>query len=154
MNGTANAPLTTTYEQAPIEETIEYSIEQVSEVSTEIIEVIEEEVQPKSVEINAVATFYTATCEGCIGITKTGDDVRQTIYAEGHRVIAVDPNIIPLRSIVHVRLEDGTEFQAIASDTGGAIKGNRIDVLVKTVNEAYEKGRQTAVITILESGGD
>lgn len=105
-------------------------------------------------EIEVEATFYTATCEGCIGITKTGDDVRQTIYAEGHRVIAVDPNIIPLRSIVQVSLSDGSEFTAIASDTGGAIKGNRIDVLVKTVNEAYQKGRQTAVITILENGGD
>ena len=112
-------------------------------------EVVEEIVEPTIYEMEA--TFYTAFCQtGCIGITKTGDDVRNTIYVDGYRVIAVDPNVIPLRSIVKVELEDGQVFDAIASDTGGDIKLNRIDILVKTTSEAYDLGRQKAKITILE----
>src|SRR5690606_1324618 len=43
------------------------------------------------------ATFYTAFCPtGCTGITATGIDVRNTIYYEGKRIIAVDPKVIPL----------------------------------------------------------
>src|SRR5690625_436797 len=58
-------------------------------------------------KIEATATFYTAQCAGCSGITKTGYDVRQTVYSEsGRRIIAVDPSFIPLGSIVRVKLEE------------------------------------------------
>ena len=107
-------------------------------------------VEPEPTVITVEATFYTAYCEGCSGITKLGYDVRHTIYAKGYRVIAIDPNVIPLGSIVRVDLEDGESFKAIAGDTGGAIKGSRIDVLVATKSEAYQKGRQQAVVTILK----
>lgn len=106
--------------------------------------------KPKSKSITVQATFYTAYCEGCSGITATGDDVRNTIYVNGRRVIAVDPRVIPLRSIVRVTLADGTSFEAIASDKGGAIKGARIDVLVASKAEAYRLGRQQATVTILK----
>lgn len=100
------------------------------------------------------ATFYTPRCAGCIGITATGLDVRNTIYTpEGHRVIAVDPSIIPLGSTVQVMLENGDSFTARAEDTGGAIKGRKIDVLVATKSEAYELGRQTASVEIIDEGG-
>ncbi len=42
------------------------------------------------------------------------------------KLIAVDPNVIPLGSKVWV---EGYGY-AIAGDTGGAIKGNKIDILV------------------------
>ncbi len=96
------------------------------------------------------ATFYTARCEGCSGITATGIDVRQTIYSGGRRVIAVDPSAIKLGSIVRVTLENGESFEAIAGDTGGAIKGARIDVLVETKEEAYRLGRQSAKVTLID----
>lgn len=104
--------------------------------------------------IEVEATFYTPRCAGCIGITATGLDVRNTIYTpEGHRVIAVDPSIIPLGSTVQVTLENGDSFTARAEDTGGAIKGRKIDVLVATKSEAYELGRQTASVEIIDEGG-
>src|SRR5690554_6602432 len=54
------------------------------------------------------ATFYTAFCPtGCTGITATGIDVRNTIYNEGKRIIAVDPNAIPIGSTVKVMLANG-----------------------------------------------
>jgi len=96
------------------------------------------------------ATAYTADCEGCIGITKTGIDVRNTIYHENKRVIAVDPRVIPLGTTLEIRLADGTTFDAIAVDTGGAIKGARIDVLVEKKEDALEFGRQDVKVRILK----
>ena len=97
------------------------------------------------------ATAYTSQCDGCIGITKTGVDVRNTIYNEkGQRIIAVDPNVIPLGSLVEVRLENGKTFVAEAADTGGAIKGKRIDILVETKKQAYQFGRQTVEVRPLQ----
>ena len=96
------------------------------------------------------ATFYTASCAGCTGITATGIDVRQSIYSEGRRVIAVDPSVIKLGSIVRVTLENGEALEAVAGDTGGAIKGARIDVLVATKEEANRLGRQSAKVEVLK----
>ena len=99
------------------------------------------------------ATYYTARCDGCSGITATGYDVRSTIYSpEGYRIIAVDPNVIPLGSVVRVTYGDETSFKAIASDTGGDIKGRRIDVLVTSKEEAYRLGRTNVSVETLAEG--
>jgi 3D (Asp-Asp-Asp) domain-containing protein len=97
------------------------------------------------------ATAYVALCDtGCIGITKTGIDVRNTIRHEGKRVIAVDPSVIPLDTTVDVRLADGTTFEATAQDTGSAIRGNRLDLLVSTEDRAWQFGRQSVEVRIIE----
>lgn len=62
------------------------------------------------------------------------------VYVEGYRVIAVDPSIIPLGSIVEFSW-GGKVRKFIAADTGGDIKGNRIDILVESRGLAYEYGR-------------
>lgn len=116
-------------------------------------EIIEESPIEQPEVLSVEATHYTAYCEGCIGITAIGYDVRRTIYAEGYRVIAVDNSVIPLRSIVRVTYEDGTTFEAVAGDVGGDIKGARIDVLVASKSEAYALGRQQVSVEILEYGG-
>lgn len=103
-------------------------------------------------QMTMLATHYTARCEGCSGITASGIDVTRTIYANGLRVIAVDPRVIPLGSIVRVEYADGTTFKAIAGDVGGAIKNRRIDVLVASESEAYRLGKQTVTVTILKNG--
>ena len=99
-------------------------------------------------------TFYTAFCPtGCVGRTATGLDVSNTIYTpEGLRVVAVDPNTIPLYSIIQVFMSDGTSFTAQAMDTGGDIKFNRLDILVSTRKEAYQLGRQQVTVKILREG--
>ena len=103
-------------------------------------------------QFTMVATHYTSRCEGCSGITATGIDVKRTIYANGLRIVAVDPSVISLGSIVRVEYADGTTFKAIAADVGGAIKNRRIDVLVASENEAYRLGKQTVTVTILKDG--
>lgn len=90
-------------------------------------------------------TNYVAMCNtGCTGITFTGIDVRNTIYhPSGHRIVAVDPSVIPLGSIVEV---DGVKYKA--ADTGGAIKGNKLDLLVSSRSQAINFGRQTKQVKI------
>lgn len=103
-------------------------------------------------QLDVVATAYQAFCNtGCIGITATGHDVSNTVYKNGHRVVAVDPNVIPLGSLLHVEAEDRS-FVGIAEDTGGAIKGRKIDVLVKNTSRAVTFGKQSATITVLREG--
>lgn len=97
------------------------------------------------------ATAYTAYCRGCSGVTTTGENVRDSIYYKGYRIIAVDTSKIPLYSIVRVEYGD-TSFEAIALDTGGAIKGYKIDLLVDSYNKATDFGRQKVSITVLSNG--
>jgi 3D (Asp-Asp-Asp) domain-containing protein len=98
------------------------------------------------------ATAYTADCVGCIGITKTGIDVKYTqVDEDGRRIIAVDPKVIALGTAVEVRIGNVT-LDAVAADIGGSIDGREIDVLMATEKEAREFGRQDVSVRIL--GGD
>lgn len=95
------------------------------------------------------ATYYGADCYKCSGITALGIDVRNTIYHNGMRVIAVDPNVIPLGSTVQVKTPHGT-FNAIAGDTGGDIKQFRIDILVESEAVSYQYGRHNVQLRIIQ----
>lgn len=99
--------------------------------------------QPEGKTITATATAYTAKCNGCTGITHTGIDLNKNPNA---KVIAVDPNVIPLGSKVYVE----GYGEAVAGDTGGSIKGNKIDIHVPTKAEATKFGIQTVKVTILD----
>lgn len=66
----------------------------------------------------------------------------------GYGVVAVDPRVIPLRSILYI---DGYG-RAIAGDTGGAIKGMRIDLGMDTVRAAKQFGRRPVRVYILKKG--
>ncbi|MFW8054489.1 3D domain-containing protein, partial [Vagococcus fluvialis] len=74
-------------------------------------------------------SFYTAT----------GIDLRVN-----SRVIAVDPNTIPLGSLVEV----SGYGMAIAGDTGGDIVGNRIDLHFNTVDECFDWGVKNVTVTM------
>ncbi|MBH0163135.1 DUF348 domain-containing protein [Fictibacillus sp. 23RED33] len=93
-------------------------------------------------EITVTSTAYTANCAGCSGITATGFNLKSNPNA---KVIAVDPSVIPLGSKVYV---EGYGY-AIASDTGGAIKGNKIDVFFSSQSRAESWGRKSVKIRII-----
>ena len=93
-------------------------------------------------EFYVSATAYTASCAGCSGITATGINLKAN---PGLKVIAVDPNVIPLGSKVYV---EGYGY-AVAGDTGGAIKGNKIDLFVANHSDAIAFGRKQVKVTIL-----
>lgn len=99
-----------------------------------------------------VMTHYTSYCTGCIGITYSGYDVRETIYnPNGLRVVAVDPKLIPIGSILEIYDGENT-FKAQALDTGSKIKGNVIDLLVNTKEEAFRLGRKDIKVNVLREG--
>ncbi len=66
-------------------------------------------------------------------------------------IIAVDPNVIPLGSRVYIEYPDGHGEYAIAEDTGGAIKGNRVDIAKWTVGEAEKFGIQNVKVYIVST---
>ncbi|MFC0274254.1 ubiquitin-like domain-containing protein [Metabacillus herbersteinensis] len=96
-----------------------------------------------SKEFYVSSTAYTAHCNGCSGTTATGVNLRSNPNA---KVIAVDPSIIPLGTKVFV---EGYGY-AVASDTGSAIKGNKIDVFFSDKSAAYRWGRKQVKIKILD----
>ncbi|KMY50413.1 LysM peptidoglycan-binding and 3D domain-containing protein [Peribacillus loiseleuriae] len=93
-------------------------------------------------EITVTATAYTASCNGCSGITATGINLKNN---PDTKVISVDPSVIPLGSKVYVE----GYGNAIAGDTGGAIKGNKIDVFVPNLQDAKNWGRKNVKVKVL-----
>lgn len=94
-------------------------------------------------ELTVTATAYTASCDGCSGITSTGIDLNAN---PNQKVVAVDPTVIPLGSKVWVE----GYGEAIAGDIGGAIKGNKIDVYMPSYDDAINWGRKTVKVKILK----
>lgn len=95
-----------------------------------------------TMEMTVTATAYTAYCPGCSGTTAIGIDLRTN---PDQKVIAVDPNVIPLGSRVWVE----GYGEAIAGDTGGAIKGNKIDVFIPAYDDAIQWGVKKVKIKVL-----
>jgi resuscitation-promoting factor RpfB len=82
-----------------------------------------------------VATAYTADCAGCGGMTAIGQRA-------GHGIVAVDPSVIPLGT----RLFIPGYGLAVAGDTGGSIRGNRIDLGFDSWRDAMVFGRRDVTV--------
>ena len=93
-------------------------------------------------EMYVEATAYSPYDAGMSGITATGINIRKN---PNTKLIAVDPKVIPLGSKVWV---EGYGV-AIAGDTGGAIKGRRIDILMPTKDDCFDFGRRTVKVRII-----
>ncbi|MDO5479520.1 MAG: 3D domain-containing protein [Clostridia bacterium] len=66
-------------------------------------------------------------------------------------VVAVDPRVIPLGTRLYIEATDGSWSYGVclAGDTGGAIKGNKVDLFYNTYNECIQFGRRDCNIYIL-----
>lgn len=87
--------------------------------------------------ITMLASAYASGSGGAGWRTATGTGVYKGI-------VAVDPRVIPLGTRMYI---DGYG-SAVAADTGGAIKGNRIDLGFSTYGEAIQFGRRSVVVHI------
>ena len=102
--------------------------------------------------ITCNATAYDLSYASC---GKNPGDRGYGITASGMRaqrgVIAVDPRVIPLGTKLYVESLDGSPDYgyAIAGDTGGAIKGNRVDLFMDSYSEAIGFGRRQVKVYIL-----
>jgi len=93
------------------------------------------------------ATAYDLSAEengGYAGQTATGVPLDKG-------VIAVDPKVIPLGSRVYIEALDGSWSYgyAVAADTGGAIKGKRVDLCYRTRSECIQFGRRPCRVYVL-----
>lgn len=90
------------------------------------------------------ATPYVATAYSLKGRTASGRMVSRGL-------IAADPSVLPLGS--RVRLEHpGYSGEYLVADTGGAIRGRRIDIWTPSSREAMRFGRRTVKLTVLSYG--
>lgn len=90
------------------------------------------------------ATAYTHLDEGCDMVTATGTRVKWG-------TVAVDPRMIPYGTRMFIVTSDGSFIYGIATaeDCGGAIKGNRIDLYMPTLSEAFRFGRRSCTVYFL-----
>jgi 3D (Asp-Asp-Asp) domain-containing protein len=102
-------------------------------------------------QLNMTITAYTSNCRGCSGLTYTEHNVRNTIYYQGYRVVAADLRVIPLYSIIEIKTQSQT-IKGIVIDKGGVIKGQLLDLLVSSYDDAINFGRQGATVKILREG--
>lgn len=103
--------------------------------------------------IDCVATAYTAAQDECgrdisdpnYGLTASGEFVREGF-------IAADTDLLPMHSLVYIF--GAGKFNGLyeVKDTGGAIKGNRIDIYVPTKKEAFDFGKRNVKVYILRKG--
>lgn len=90
------------------------------------------------------AVSYVATAYSLRGRTASGRYV-----AKG--LIAADPRILPLGSRVHLHAGPYSGEYLVA-DTGGLVRGKRIDIWTPSRREAMRFGRRTVKLTVLSYG--
>ena len=90
-------------------------------------------------------TAYTYVEEGGL-VTFTGDDTRV-----GY--VAVDRSVIPMHSYLYIVTNSGFVYgYCYAKDTGGAIKGNKIDLFLPSLKDTNMFGRQKGTAYIITYG--
>jgi len=98
-----------------------------------------------SSEVAAPAQAYMATAYSLRGRTSSGRPASRGL-------IAADPSVLPLGT--RVRLEAGSfSGEYVVGDTGGSVRGRRIDIWTPTANEAVRFGRRVVKLTVLSFGG-
>ena len=103
--------------------------------------------------INCNATAYDLSFQSCgkrpgqsgYGITASGTQAQ-------YGTVAVDPRVIPLGTRMYIESADGSFVYGycVAEDTGGAIKGNKVDLFFNTNSECLQFGRRSVKVYILD----
>jgi 3D (Asp-Asp-Asp) domain-containing protein len=106
--------------------------------------------------VEVVATGYYAGKESTgktpghpeYGVTRSGLKVRRD--DRSFSTIAADPVVFPLGTVLYI---PGYGY-GIVADTGGAVKGNRIDLYFETKDQIYKEwGKKTLTVYVVKKGG-
>jgi len=103
--------------------------------------------------ISCNATAYDLSFQSC---GKYPGDPGYGITASGTRAkygtVAVDPRVIPLGTRMYIESADGSFVYGycVAEDTGGAIKGNKVDLFFGSYSECMQFGRRNVNVYILD----
>lgn len=91
-----------------------------------------------SVAVEELGEFeVTYYCDN--GFTASGTEVHQG-------TCAADPSVIPMGSTIYIEYDDGSIRECTVEDTGGAIKGNILDVWLPSEEQCIEEGRDKAKV--------
>lgn len=137
---------------------LEYTVDVLTKENKELNSVIAKLKQDSQLYLNGKTYFVTKSFTGEATAytprdeegTADGITATEKKATEG-RTIAVDPNVIPLGSLVYI--ESDSPYVGgfyVAEDTGGAIKGNKIDVYMDSLDQAFKFGRQKIKVTVLK----
>lgn len=85
----------------------------------------------------------TAYCD--YGFTASGVWVREGI-------VAGDPRVLPLGSVIDIKIDDEVRERHEVMDTGGKIKGYVIDIWMPTCDEAVAFGRREVKVRVRKKG--
>lgn len=123
------------------------SQERVLEVAGQIPETAPETIPAKAVESAPASPFqiFSATAYSLRGRTASGQSVTRGL-------IAADPRVLPIGTRVRVEAGPWTGEYLVA-DTGGAIKGRKIDIWTPSSREAMQFGRRAVKLTVLSLPG-
>ena len=116
--------------------------------TTETVRTVSDAVTPAipegAVEPQVIAKTYLATAYCLKGQTASGLTVRRGI-------IAADPRILPLGSVVRLQAGSYSGIYTVM-DTGGAIRGQRIDIYLPSKAEAIRFGARKVKLEVLRRG--
>jgi 3D (Asp-Asp-Asp) domain-containing protein len=85
----------------------------------------------------------TAYCD--YGFTASGVWVRE-------RIVAGDPRVLPLGSVIDIKIDDEVRERYEVMDTGGKVKGYVIDIWMPTCEEAAAFGRREVKVRVRKKG--
>lgn len=137
-----------TYVNGKIESSEVLKSEVTKEPVNEVVEVGTKKAPktPNGQSVKKVITMQATAYDPSAG-SKTAMGTRARVGA-----VAVDPRVIPLGSKLYIESMDGfaSYGYATAEDTGGAIKGNRIDLFYNSNAEALRFGRRNVKVYVLD----
>lgn len=120
----------------------EDGLDQLMEIRNTVDELEGAEETANTISLGEFEITHYCTCPICCGDCADGHTASGTKATPG-RTVAADPEVIPYGTTI---LIDGAEY--VVEDCGGAIKGNRIDILSESHEAALRAGRYSAQVSI------
>lgn len=99
--------------------------------------------------VTAYSPDHRSCGEYADGITASG----KSIWTNGMKLVAADKRLMPFGTMLSIPGYDGGAIVPVL-DRGGAIKGNRLDVLYPTHSTARKWGVQKLPVTVWEYADD
>lgn len=135
----------------------------VSDVEVEEVTISQEAASASSAAQSAETANTITTASGdtvvysqvltCTATAYTGGGTTATGTTARVGAIAVDPDVIPLGSVLYIVSDDGYCIYGycVAEDTGSAINGNRVDLYFDSYSECIQFGRRSVTVYVLQT---
>lgn len=120
----------------------EDGLDQLMEIRNSVDQMAETATAQDVISLGEFEITHYCTCKLCCGEYADGNTAIGTKAIPG-RTVAADPEVIPYGTTILIG-----DAEYVVEDSGGAIQGNRIDVLSESHEEALHAGRYRAEVCI------